>query len=94
MSTHTVRQQFDTQCRIASITAKFYGIVLDVVIVRSPGHNTRISIIGNAISRAAYDIWKADGSQVRLLRIYGPDGEIQNKEPYETNQRDGVPPNQ
>ena len=71
---YTLREQFDAQCRQAMFTSAFYGIDLDIVIVRHKGYVTRISILGNAISRAAYHRWRADGSQVRLLCVYNAQG--------------------
>ena len=75
--TTKLREEFEHQCDLACQTAKFHGIPLDVVLVRHPRSrdSPRISILGNAISRAAYELWRADGSQVRLLRIYDKDGQ-------------------
>lgn len=72
----TLKQSFDFQCHLASITAAFEHLELHVVIVRQQGYLTRISILGNAIGMCTYNEWRAGGSQVRLLRIYGPDGQI------------------
>ncbi len=70
-----LREQFEYQCKLAATTAGFYGIELDVVIVRHlNGDRSRISILGNAISRSSYEIWRADNSQVRTLRIYNCKG--------------------
>lgn len=75
MVTSTLREQFDHQCRLAATIAGFRGIELDVVLVRHRnGDKSCISIIGNAINRAAYEIWRSDGSQVRTLRIYNCKG--------------------
>ncbi len=70
----TLREQFEAQCKQAAFTSAFYSIDLDIVMVRHKGYATRISILGNAINRAAYHVWRADGSQVRLLCIYNAEG--------------------
>ena len=68
----TLRQQFDIQLRNANFVSNLKGLELDIVIVTHPKYATRISVLGNAISRAAYDCWKRDGSNVRLLRVIKP----------------------
>ena len=67
----TVREQYERQCRVAASTSAFYNTTLDVVLVwHRNGSPSRVSILGNAISRAAYRAWKKDGSNVRLLCTY------------------------
>lgn len=73
---HTLRQQFDIQLDQAQRTANFKGINLDLVMVKHKGYATRISILGNAISRAAYECWRDDGSNVRLLRVVSPSKKV------------------
>ena len=73
---HTLREQFDIQLRNAKLTAKYKKIELDIVMVTHPDYATRISVLGNAISRAAYDMWKQDGSNVRKLLVINSKGEI------------------
>lgn len=77
---HTLREQFDIQCRMAATKAKHYGRELDAVIVRHKGYLTRISIIGNAISRSAYELWRADGSNVRCLCVFDEHGNLKPKQ--------------
>jgi hypothetical protein len=67
-----LRSQFDIQLAKAQIAANFKGINLDLVMVKHKGRQTRISVLGNAISRAAYSCWKNQGSNVRLLRVVRP----------------------
>lgn len=66
----TIREQYDIQCRRAAIVSDWHRKTVDVVLVRHKGYSTRVSVIGNAISRAAYAIWRQDGSNVRLLCTY------------------------
>ena len=67
----SVREQFEVQCRLAAQTSAFYGSTLDVVLVRHrDGSPSRVSILGNAISRAMYSVWRDCGSNVRLLCTY------------------------
>jgi len=73
---HTLREQFDIQLRNAKLTAKYKKIELDIVMVTHPDYATRISVLGNAISRAAYKSWKEDGSNVRKLLVINANGEI------------------
>lgn len=71
----TLKEQFDAQCSTARLVAMFNKIEVDVVIVKHRNKDrSRISILGNAISRAHIGIWRADGSQVRILCHYGPSG--------------------
>ena len=74
---HTLREQFEIQMHDAKLIAKYKGIELDIVMVTSPKHTTRISILGNAISRAAYQLWKENGSNVRKLLVVNAQGEIE-----------------
>jgi hypothetical protein len=73
---HTLREQFDIQLRNAQLTAQYKGIELDIVMVTHPKYETRIGILGNAISRAAYDMWRKDGSNVRKLLVVDTNGNI------------------
>lgn len=73
---HTLREQFEIQLHNAKLAAKYKGIELDIVMVRNPKYPTRISILGNAISRAAYQLWKENGSNVRKLLVVKARGEI------------------
>lgn len=68
---YTLREQFEGQHAVASATANFKSIELDLVMVRRKGFPTRISILGSAINRAAYGQWRAAGSNVRLLCVIG-----------------------
>jgi hypothetical protein len=66
----SVREQYKRQCKLAASASALYGTTLDVVLVRHrDGSESRVSVLGNAISRAAYDIWRED-SNVRLLCTY------------------------
>lgn len=67
----SIREQFEIQCKQAATVSNWYGITVDVVLVRHRNRDpSRISVVGNAISRAAYDMWRRDGSNVRLLCSY------------------------
>ena len=61
------REQFQEQKRTAQTTADFLGLTLDVVLVKKNGHGARVSILGNAISRAAYAEWKRQGLRVKKI---------------------------
>lgn len=69
---HTLRQQYDIQLRNAQLTADFKGKTLALVMVKHKGYATRISVIGNAISFAAIDVWRRDGSNVRTIKTINP----------------------
>lgn len=69
---HTLRQQFDTQLKRAQTTVKYINKPLALVMVKHKGYATRISVIGNAINPGVVDIWRADGSNVRTLKIVNP----------------------
>lgn len=72
---HTLKQQYDIQIQRAKQTAMFYGIEVDVVLVKHKNSDkSRISILGNAISFAAANIWREAGSQVRTLWTYDATG--------------------
>lgn len=73
---HTLREQFDIQLRNAQLTARYKKIELDIVMVTHPKYAARISVLGNAISRAAYDLWRQDGSNVRKLLVVDANGNI------------------
>jgi len=66
------REQFEAQKKLAQITANFKGIELDLVLVKHKGYATRVSVLGNAISRAAYELWRMDGSRVRRICTIKP----------------------
>jgi hypothetical protein len=72
----TIREQFEIQLQKAKLAAKYKGIELDIVMVTNPKYATRISVLGNAISRAAYQLWKENGSNVRKLLVVNAQGEI------------------
>lgn len=74
--TMSIREQFNAQIYTAKITAMIKGIELDIVMVTHPDYDTRISIIGNAINRAAYEVWKNKGCNVRKLCIVDKNGKI------------------
>ena len=66
----TVREQFEIQCKRAAMVSYNCGITVDVVLVRHRnGDATRVSVLNNAIPRAAYELWRKD-SNVRLLCTY------------------------
>jgi hypothetical protein len=65
----TLREQFEYQLDKAKVAASYKGIDLDIVMVTKPNCPTRISVLGNAISRAAYSIWKQQGYNVRKLCV-------------------------
>lgn len=73
---HTLREQFEIQLRNAQLAARYKKIELDIVMVTHPKCATRISVLGNAISRAAYDMWRQDGSNVRKLLVVDANGNI------------------
>lgn len=67
----SIREQFEIQCKHAAMVSDWHGITVDVVLVRHRNRDpSRVSVVGNAISRAAYDLWRRDGSNVRLLCTY------------------------
>ena len=68
----TLRQQYDVQSQRAQQNANFYGKTLTLVMVKHKGYATRISVLGNAISHAMADIWRADGSNVRTIKTITP----------------------
>ena len=69
---HTLRQQYDIQLRNAQMAANFKDKTLTLVMVKHKGYATRISVIGNAISPAAVDVWRRDGSNVRIIKTISP----------------------
>jgi hypothetical protein len=71
-----LRMQYEIQIDQAIRTAIFKGIELDIVMVTHPNYPTRISILGNAISRAMYEVWKQKGSNVRKLCVVDKNGNI------------------
>ena len=71
-----LRLQYEIQLDTAILTAQFKGIELDLVMVTHPTRETRISILGNAISRAMYEVWKQKGSNVRKLCVVGKTGKV------------------
>lgn len=64
-----LREQFDAQCSRAQLISGMQQRTLDVVMTRGHGV-TKISVIGGAISRAAYDLWPMKGIRIRVLRVY------------------------
>ena len=66
------REQYREQKRTAQATADFLGLTLDIVLVKNDKHGTRVSILGNAISRAAYSEWKRQGSRVKKICTIKP----------------------
>jgi len=66
----SVREQYEKQCKVAESASARHWITVDVVLVRHrDGSGSRVSVLGNTISRAAYGIWRKD-SNVRLLCTY------------------------
>jgi hypothetical protein len=66
------REQYQEQKRTAQATADFLGLTLDIVLVKNDKHGTRVSILGDAISRAAYDAWRRQGSRVKKICTIEP----------------------
>jgi len=71
-----LRMQYEIQIDRAIRTARFKDIELDIVMVTHPTRETRISILGNAISRAMYEVWKQKGSNVRKLCVVDKTGKV------------------
>lgn len=71
-----LRLQYEIQLHAAILTARFKGIELDLVMVTHPTRETRISILGNAISRAMYEVWKQKGSNVKKLCVVDKTGKV------------------
>ena len=67
------REQYQEQKRTAQATADFLGLTLDLVLVKNDKQDARISILGNAISRAAYTEWKRQGNRVKKICSIKPD---------------------
>ena len=61
------REQYQEQKRTAQATADFLSLNLDLVLVKNEKNGTRISILGNAINRAAYAEWKRQGHRVKKI---------------------------
>jgi hypothetical protein len=71
-----LRLQYEIQLDAAIRTARFKRIELDLVMVTHATRETRISILGNAISRAMYEVWKQKGSNVRKLCVVDKTGKV------------------
>jgi hypothetical protein len=66
------REQYQEQKRTAQATADFLSLTLDLVLVKNEKHGARISILGNAINRAAFNEWKRQGSRVKKICTIKP----------------------
>jgi hypothetical protein len=71
-----LRLQYEIQLDQAIKIARFKRIELDLVMVTHHTRETRISILGHAISRAMYDLWKQKGSNVRKLCVVDKTGKV------------------
>lgn len=71
-----LRLQYEIQLDQAIKIARFKRIELDLVMVTHPNRETRISILGHAISRAMYDLWKQKGSNVIKLCVVDKTGKV------------------
>ena len=73
---HNLRLQYEIQLDQAIKIARFKRIELDLDIDTHPTRETRISILGDAISRAMYELWKQIGSYVRKLCVVDKTGKV------------------
>ena len=69
MTIHKHRSAFETQCLRAEMASAWHHGEVDVVMARWP-ERTIISVVGDTISRAAYEIWPQRGARLRVLRSY------------------------